>query len=29
MAPALTSITSGQSPVEDALKGAETRILAK
>lgn len=29
MAPALTSITNGQSSVEDALKGAETRILAK
>ena len=29
MGPALTSITNGQSSVEDALKGAETRILAK
>ncbi len=29
MGPALTSITNGQSSVEDALKGAETRILGE
>ncbi|MCP4386119.1 MAG: maltose/maltodextrin ABC transporter substrate-binding protein MalE [Hyphomicrobiales bacterium] len=29
MGPALTAITNGQSSVEEALKGAETRILAE